>query len=317
MKRAQSAFVLGVVGWLVYQLSGIGWADVWASKPRTPWFYVLWAALYFQLPFVEAGIYRAVWGLPVREGLVPLFRKRALNHDVASYSGEAYFFAWARRRLDLPDRRIAGTLKDNAIASWLGSGAAGLLVIGAFLLTGHIVLADLIGEADLLYVALGGAGAAVLVGLGVHFRRTLLTLAPRTVGALFATHLGRYLLLNYVLRILQWAVVLPEAPLSVWATMLAVMSLIGRLPLIPARDLVGIGAILGMAELLPASEAAIAALLLMHTALSKAANFLFFVALGAVPDRRPAEQAPAASADAPGIASMNEGRSRREADMLP
>lgn len=298
-------FLAGVVAWLAYQLSDIGWAEVWRSRPRTPWFYVLWALLYFQLPFVEAFIYRTVWGVPVRDGLAPLFRKRALNHDVASYSGEAFFFAWARKRLPLSDGMIAGTLKDNAIASSLGSWTAVLTLIVTFLLSGHITTGDLLGDAELLYVAFGVTGAAVLIGLGVYFRRTLLTLPARTVGGLFGVHLGRFLLLNYVLRILQWAVVVPEAPLSVWATMLAVKSLISRLPLIPSRDLVGTGAVLGMSGMLAASEATIAAMLLMHTALKKGFNFLFFVALAAVPD-------PPAQVDPPPSADEADGRPQEE-----
>jgi hypothetical protein len=121
LKAVRAVFVVGVIGWLAYQLAGIGWKEVWSARPRTPWFYVLWAALYFQLPFVESAIYSVVWNVPARHVLAPLFRKRALNQDVASYSGEAFFFAWARNRLDLPDRLIAGTLKDNAIVSSLGS----------------------------------------------------------------------------------------------------------------------------------------------------------------------------------------------------
>lgn len=313
-------FVAGVVAWLAYQLADIGWAEVWTSRPRTPWFYVLWALLYFQLPFVEAGIYRAVWGVPVRDVLVPLFRKRALNHDVASYSGEAFFFAWARKRLSLSDGQIAGTLKDNAIASSLGSWTAVLTLVVTFLLTGHIAAGDLLGDANLLYVALGVGGTAVLIGLGVYFRRTLLTLPPRTVGGLFTVHVGRFLVLNYVLRILQWAVVLPAVPLSTWATMLAVKSLIGRLPLIPSRDLVSTGAVLGMAGTLAAPAATLAAMLLMHTALKKVFNFLFFVVLAAVPDAP--EQAPVPEmredgAQKPAPASPNDGTSKKTAGALP
>jgi hypothetical protein len=164
-----------------------------------------------------------------------------------------------------------------------------VLMIGTFLLMGQIALTDLVSNADPWYVAAGGAGAVVLIAVGAYFRRTLFTLPLRTVGGLFATHLGRFLVLNYVLRIVQWMVVLPEAPLSVWATMLAVKSFVSRLPLIPSKDLVGTGAVLGLSSVLAASEASIAAMLLMHTALKKVFNLLFFAVLAAVPD--PPEQA--------------------------
>ena len=319
-KTGSWLFVTGIVAWLAYQLADIGWAEVWAARPRTPWFYVLWALLYFQLPFVETLIYRTVWGVPAREVLVPLFRKRALNHDVASYSGEAFFFAWARKRLVLPDRQIAGTLKDNAIASSLGSWTAVLALVVTFLLTGHLVASDLLGDANLLYVALGVGGASVLIGLGIHFRRTLLTLPPHVVGGLFAVHVSRFLVLNYVLRVLQWAVVLPAAPLSTWATMLAVESLISRMPLIPSRDLVSTGAVLGIAGTLAAPASSLAAMLLMHTALKKAFNFLFFVVLAAVPEapeQRAVQKARGNGEQEPAPAHSNDGKPEKTADLLP
>lgn len=300
-KGVRALFFIGVVSWLVYRLSGIGWAEVWAERPRTPWFYVIWLGLYFQLPLVEAFIYRAVWKLPIRESLPPILRKRALNQDVVSYSGEAYFFVWARKRLGWSDREVAGTLKDNAIASSLASWTAAVLLIGVFLYTGQIVLADLIGNQNPLYVTVGLLLAAVVVALGLQFRRSIFTLRPRTVLGLFGTHLGRFLVLVYVLQILQWWVVLPDAPLSVWATMLAVMTIINRIPLIPSKDLVGIGAVLGMTQLLQASAATIAAMLLVRSVLDKGLNLGLFVSTYLIDRSRaragesedePAEEAP-------------------------
>lgn len=280
-----------VIGWLAVQLADIGWAEVWTARPRTPWFYLLWIVLYLQLPLVESLIYWGLWGLPVREGLPPIIRKRALNQNVVSYSGEAYFFAWVRRHLGLGKRRIAGTLKDNAIASGMGSWTAAVVLISVFLMTGQIVLVDLLGPEVPLYAAVA---AVALVGIGVRFRRTLFSLPPRTVATLFAVHLGRFLLLVYVLQILQWWVVLPEAPLSVWATMLAALTLINRIPLLPAADLVGIGAVLGMSDLLAASEATIAAMLLTRSALDKGANVLLFLVSYLT---RPREPLPALEAE--------------------
>lgn len=270
------ALVLGVLGWLGFQLSSIGWGEVWASRPRTPWFYVIWLGLYLQLPLIEAVIYRVVWGVPMRAVLPPILRKRALNQDLVSYSGEAYFFSWARRHLDHPDRLLFGTLKDNAIASALATWTAAILLLCVFLATDQIVLTDLIGDASLAYVTAGVVLAAGVVGLGIWFRGTLLTLAPRTVLGLYGAHLARFLVIVYVLQILQWWVVLPEAPLEVWATMLAVITVVNRLPLLPAKDLIGIGAVLGMTGLLEASASVIAAMLLTRSVLDKTANVALF-----------------------------------------
>ena len=276
LRAARWALVLGVLGWLGLQLSSIGWGEVWASRPRTPWFYVIWLVLYLQLPLIEAVIYRVVWGAPMRTLLPPILRKRALNQDLVSYSGEAYFFGWARRHLDHPDRLLIGTLKDNAIASALATWTAAILLLCVFLATDQIVLTDLIGDASLPYVTAGVVLAAGVVGLGFWFRGTLLTLEPRTVLGLYGTHFARFLVIVYVLQILQWWVVLPEAPLEVWATMLAVITVVNRLPLLPAKDLIGIGAVLGMTGLLEASASVIAAMLLTRSVLDKIANAALF-----------------------------------------
>jgi hypothetical protein len=275
MRVGRAAFTLCVVIWLAYELFGIGWQEVWASRPRTPWFYVAWLGLYVQLPIVEALVYRVVWRLPPRQSLFPLLHKRTLNQDVVTLLGEAYFFAWARRRLPLPDRQIAGTLKDNLIASSLAAWTSVVLLV---LFTGQILLAKLVAERDPLYSIAAIVVAASVVALGVRFRRTLFTLRLRTVLALFAVHLGRFVLLVYVLQILQWWVVVPEAPLSLWVTMLVVLTIVSRLPFVPARDLVGIGAILGTPVVPGMLEAAVAAMLLTRTVLDKTCNMALWIA---------------------------------------
>jgi hypothetical protein len=279
-------FIAGVLGWLVYQLSDIGWGEVWASRPRTPWFYLIWVVMYFQLPFVEGVVYRTLWRAPFRLLLPPIFRKRALNQDVMNYSGEAYFFVWARRNLGLSKSYLAGTLKDVAIVSSLASWTGAVLLVSVFLLAGEIVLTDLLGEPGPWVT--GGVVLLVvgLVGLGVYFRNTLFTLATRDVVKVYAVYLVRFIVFGYVLQMLQWWVVLPSAPLSVWATMLATMTIINRLPLIPAKDLVGIGAILGISGLLAASEATILAMLLTRSALDKSTNLVLFLGTTLIEKRR-------------------------------
>lgn len=275
LRVGRTGFIVGVVAWLAYELSGIGWRDVWTSRPRTPWFYLAWLGLYLQLPVVEALIYRAVWKLSPRQSLFALLHKRTLNQDVVTLLGEAFFFAWARRRLALSDAQIAGTLKDNLIASSLASWTSIVLLV---LFTGQMLLATYVAERKPLSLIATAIVTVLLVALAVRFRRAILTLRFRTVLALFAVHLGRVLLLVYVLQILQWWVVVREAPLSLWATMLVVATVISRVPFVPARDLVGIGAILGTPLVSGMLEASVAAMLIMRTTLDKACNLVLWVA---------------------------------------
>jgi len=267
-------FVLAVLAWLGYRLSSIGWQEVWVSRPRTPWFYVTWVGLYLQLPLVEALIFRSVWGLPIRESLLPLLHKRTLNQDVVSGLGEASFFMWVRRDGSLSDGEIAGTLKDNLIASSLASWTSIVLL---FLLTGPLLLTTLLADSGPLYVVGGGLLTILVIVLGMHFRRRILTLEPRTVLTVTLVHFGRFVLFVYLLQVIQWWVVEPDAPLRLWAAMLVVATVVSRVPFIPAKDLVGIGAILGVLVLPEAFEATIAAMLLMRTVLDKVTNLVVAV----------------------------------------
>lgn len=273
----RAAFGITVAAWLVFQLSHIGWMDVWAERPRTPWFYLIWIALYFQLPLAESLVYRIVFRLPFRDVAPPLLRKRALNQDVVSYSGEFYFFLWLRDRLALPARRILGAMKDNAIASVLASWTSTTLFVGGFLLTGLIAPLSFVTERQLLVIAIAATGVLILVAIGIRFRRRLLTLPTRVAAACYGIHLGRLLLIAGLLQILQWWIVVPSAPLAVWATIFVVLALVNRIPLIPARDLVGISAVLGLSSYIAAPASVIAALLLTRSVLDKLANGAFFL----------------------------------------
>jgi len=292
-------FLIGaaVVVLLLRQLAEIGLKEVWDSRPRTPWFYIIWVVLYVQLMLVELAIYSRLWPVSARDLWPVLFRKRVLNSDLVNYSGEAYFFLWAQRRVPHPTRQILGTIKDNAIASTIGSWSSALVLLGVFLYTGQIELVDLLGKATPVYVGVGLVLGAVAVSLMAMFRRSILTLPTRTVLTLAAVHAGRFLFVIYILQIVQWWVVLPDAPLSVWATMLVILTIANRLPLIPAKDILGAGAVLGVSSVLSASEPVIAAILMTHMALNKTANLVLFAgtSLGERLRRRSGEGLPAAS----------------------
>lgn len=55
------AFLAGIVGYLAYRLTTIGWAELWTSMPTTPWFYVLLLLMYATLPVTEMVLYGTAW----------------------------------------------------------------------------------------------------------------------------------------------------------------------------------------------------------------------------------------------------------------
>jgi hypothetical protein len=274
--------VIGVVGWIAYRLSRIGWPAVWEARPWSPWFYVIWLASYLQLAVVEALIYRAIWTVPLGESLLPLLRKRTLNQDVLNGLGEAYLFFWARRRLPITDSEIVGTIKDNLISASLGAWMSlGVLILVAKPMPLTRVLVDR-GQ---VAVAAAASVLVALAALAVRFRRTVFTLPLRTVLVLVGVHFARFALLVYALQVLQWWVVVPGAALSQWIPILLVVAVVNRMPFIPARDLTGVGAVLGVLALPPGLEAPLAAMLLVRSALDRGCNLAVFL-IGAAANRQ-------------------------------
>lgn len=270
-------FVVGVIGWLFYRLTQIGWQEVYKGLPRTPWFYFLWLGLYFLLPATEAFIYRALWKIHWFRVFLVLVRKRVLNTDVLGYSGEVYLYLWARRQTDCPDGHLLHTIKDNTILSSLASTVAVGLLVAGVLGSGQFALLDLLGQTtDPIYLVVGGVVLGVLGALAVRFRRAIFYVPGQTAGLLLGVHVLRFFAM-YGLQVLQWWVVLPEAPLRVWATILVVGTVTNRIPFLPATDLLALGAVLGMTPFLEASTAILAGMLVVKSVLDRSANATLFV----------------------------------------
>lgn len=277
LKYLRYGVTLGIGGYLIYQLSTIGWKNVWTSLPTTPWFYATVVAMYITLPLFESLIFRALWWMRVHDSLPVLFRKRVLNNDVLGYSGEVYLFLWAKKRLGLPEKRLFGTIKDNAIMSSFASWSAVVVLLTGLIYSGLLNLDEIGAVAgDLSMVIAAIAVLIVLVALAILFRKSVFTLDRKALAGLLGTHVSRFLL-GYVLQVVQWWVVLPDVPFSVWAKMLALQVLIRRFPFMPAADLVAMMAILQMIGYMDVPQEIIAAMITVRLALDKAANFGVFL----------------------------------------
>ena len=312
LKRyACGAVTLGVGAYLVYQVTHIGGRAVVEALPTTPWFYVLFGALYLMLPLVQTAVFRWIWGTPWAATFGAVLKKRVYNKDVLDYAGEAYLYTWARRHAAATPRAVAHAIKDNAILS----GAASLLV--ALALLAALVGGGLVDLAALgvtapdgaalgvmapdgaasdgttgggLYLVLGAAGLLAGGVLVYRFRARVFALPTRQLAGILALHVARNVAAP-ALQVLQWAVVLPDVPLAAWATLLAVQVVALRLPILPSRDLLFLTAGLKLAGPLALDPAALAGLLGVHSLLDKGANLALFTAV-TVQERRRLAPAP-------------------------
>jgi hypothetical protein len=275
LKGLRWLLIGGIVAYLVYQLTQMGWERFWESLPETPYFYLTVFAMYALLPVSEVLIYGRVWGFTPSESLPLMMRKRVLNADVIGYSGEVFLLAHAQTKVDRSVRRIAAEIKDNLILSSAASIGVAVLVLVVLLTSGYVALDELLGNATPGYVALGGVALILMGGLVVQFRDAIFSLGARTLGVLLSIHFGRFLL-SSILQVVQWWVVLPDAPFSAWATLLVVFIVMNRIPFLPSRDLVFAGVGIEASASLGVPGPAVAGMLLTRSAIDRVLNFGFF-----------------------------------------
>ncbi len=275
------SFMVAVISYLAYQFTDIGWGRVWRALPTTPWFYVLLLLMYVNLPIAEVAIYGQAWNATAR-GLLPvLLRKRVLNNDVLGYSGEAYFSLWAQRNTNLGYREVLETIKDNTIVSSVASTSVAFLLLAIFFLSGQVKLLTRYLPDQTSTVAAGIAVLICAVAVGVTFRRTIFSLSPSLLLWIGAAHLTRFLV-NTGLQVAQWAVVIPEVSVGSWVTLLALHIVVNRIPFVPTRNLVFMGAGLELAGALQIPEAALGSMLLAQTLLDRGLNFLTYAGTSAL-----------------------------------
>lgn len=226
-----TAVSLALLGVILWRLQAAGWDRTLALLHNGPGFWTALLLFYFTLPAGEWLIYRRLWQLPAA-GIVPLLRKRISNEMLFGYSGELYFYLWAKARPDLT-RAPFGAVKDVNLTSALSAAALTLGLLAA--------AAPWFGTLDL-----GRLGKPLLwsgllltaISLGVvAFGRRAFTLGRADLLSITAVHLMR-LLTTTLLLALVWHLALPAVALSTWLLLSTARLLIGRLPLVPNTDLV-------------------------------------------------------------------------------
>ena len=282
IKYATYFFQALIIGLILYQLTGIGWYEIYTSLPDEPLYYLLFLVIYFLLPLSEVLAYRICWNIPYVKSIPTFIKKRIFNKDVMGYSGEVLLMQWAVTEVRLPKKRAFEDIRDMNIISSAASTfvAFGLLVI--LILTGQIRALDVLvsdnmmGGTGLLEILLGIA-LLLIIGLAAYrFRSYLFSMSFSLALKVFSIHSVRMLLL-YVAQILQWTIVLPSISLEIWFTFLSVNIIISRIPILPSQELVAAGTNIELAKILNAPVAAISGLLLVHDVLSKSLNLFFYL----------------------------------------
>jgi hypothetical protein len=215
---ALSVALLGAIGWRLRDI------NISEAIPTNPLFWLVLLAYFFAPIVAEFVIYRRLWGIPA-EGFVALSRKQVGNALLFDLLGEAYFYGWARKKLNMETSPF-GAVKDVTILSAMVGNGCTLVLMG--------LAWPYIGKLDL-----GVAGTAVAGSIGVivlisilivAFGKRLFSLPKGTLWWIAGVHLLR-VLANTGLIAIAWSLYAPEIALGMWALLATAKLMASRLPL--------------------------------------------------------------------------------------
>ena len=224
-----AAATLVMIVWLGMKLRAMGVDNLWSAMPSNPLFYMFFALVYVAPVTGDFIIFRRLWGIPAA-GYIALAKKRIAN-DILNYSGEAYFYAWARQRSTMVAAPF-GAVKDVSILSAIAGNMVTLAIIALALPLG----VGLLSESE-LHTAIWSIVAVFAMSLPfLIFSKRVFSLPRRTLWWIFGVHCMR-LIAGSVLTAFAWHYGLPTVSVGMWLLLSAARMIVGRLPLVPNKDL--------------------------------------------------------------------------------
>ncbi len=246
------------------ELFGSGLSGLSHNLPTNPLFYAVFLLYYLGPPTFDYVIFRRLWQIPL-DGLAALHKKRISNEVLFGYSGEAYFYAWARQRTQMVAAPF-GAVKDVMILSAIAGNAVTLIVM-------LVALPLFMGLLTPPYQRAAIGSVALLVTMSVPFlifSKRVFSLPRRELWWVFAVHCAR-IVTGALLVAAAWHFAMPQVSMGVWLLMAAGRLLVWRLPLVPNKELAFsfiAGLVIGQGEALTELMALIAAMtLLVHVTL--------------------------------------------------
>lgn len=272
--------MIAVVAWLSFKLYDLGWKTIWTSLPRTPLFYLFMVCAYFALPLAEIFVYKRMWSFSLKEAFPIFLIKKVYNTSVANYSGEVFFFAWAKKTLGLGNKELFGIIKDNNIISSVASTLVAFGLLFIFMIGGFLPIERLFGSIDPRYYLFGIPLIIILLLFGYRFRTALFSLTPKEGMVLLGIYSSRFLLIQ-VLNVAMWKSALPHIPFYVWITFVSINLLLSRVPFLSNTNLIFMGIGMELSGTLAIAESEVAGVMIAETVFSNAMNLSLYLILSA------------------------------------
>ncbi|WBH17924.1 hypothetical protein [Sphingomonas radiodurans] len=252
------------------ELLGSGLAGLSRATPDSPLFYLAFFGLYMAAPTGDFIIFRRLWKIPAA-GFVALHKKRIANDVVLGYSGEAYFYAWARARANLVAAPF-GAVKDVSLLSAIAGNAATILLCALAIPAGYQLMPP-----NVLNAVAGSVMITLAISLGlIFFSKRVFSLPRRELWWIFWIHSGR-LAASSLFVALAWHFAMPEVSLWTWLFLSAARLLVSRLPLVPNKDLL----FASFAILLIGQDQALSEMIAFVSALTLGVHILLVVVFAA------------------------------------
>lgn len=221
---------LAMIAGLAKQLLGSGLVGLQQSAPDSWLYYLAFALLYVSPPIGDYVIFRRLWQIPL-EGLGALIKKRIANEAVVGYSGDAYFYAWARTRATMVSAPF-GAVKDVAILSAIAGNVMTLVMTA-------LALPFALEALPPKYYTGLAIGIPVVIAMCLPFllfSRRVFSLDRLTLWWVFFVHCAR-VSVGCILIAFAWHFALPGVGIGTWLILSAVRMLVSRLPFVN-KDLV-------------------------------------------------------------------------------
>lgn len=213
------------------ELFGSGLVGLRRATPVSPLFYLCFTLLYLASPVGDLLIFRYLWRIPWLGGFIALNKKRVANDVVLGYSGEAYFYAWARERGQMVAAPF-GAIKDVAILSGIAGNAATILLCLIALPLGYQLIPP-----PYLRAVIGSATLTIVISVAIlALSKRVFSLPRRRLRVVFGIHCLR-IVVSALLLALCWHFAMPSVTVFMWLFLSAARLLVSRLPFLPNKDL--------------------------------------------------------------------------------
>ncbi len=224
------ALSLAMVWGVARELLDHGLAGFSRTVPVSPLFYLFYAASYLMPPVFDFLIFRRLWRVPA-SAFLALNKKRIANDVLFGYSGDAYFYIWARARLTMVAAPF-GAVKDVGLVSGIAGNVVTLLLAAIALPLGSELI-----DPDVMRMMLWSLSIPLVVSLLLLlFSRRVFSLPRRDLWFIFRMDALR-IVLTALLLALAWAAAMPKVAVELWLFLVAGRQLVSRLPLVPGKDL--------------------------------------------------------------------------------